>query len=98
MMEPHAYNVKMQEEMISEIEKNKPEIIVFVKVGLSWSERPDSPRKIFEWMPKYVDSRYDVVGLVEIYGDKKGEYYWDDAAKGKQPQSDQHLVVFKKKK
>ena len=35
MVEDHAYNLKMQEEMISEIENAKPSYIVFVNVSFS---------------------------------------------------------------
>ncbi len=97
MMEKQDYNVKMQEEMIREIEKNKPKFIVFVKVGLSWMEYPDSPRKIFEWMPQYIDKNYEMKGQIEVSNEHKGEFYWDEKATNRQPSSENHIVVFKRK-
>lgn len=97
MMEKQSYNVKMQEEMIKEIEEDKPKFIVFCKVGLSWMEYTDSPKNIFEWMPKYIDKNYEMVGQVEVSNSNTGEFFWDAKALGRQPQSENHIVVFRRK-
>lgn len=97
MMEKQSYNVKMQEEMIKEIEEDNPKFIVFCKVALSWMEYSDSPRNIFEWMPKYIDKNYEMVGQVEVSNSNTGEFFWDAKALGRQPQSENHIVVFRRK-
>lgn len=97
MMEKQSYNVKMQKEMIKEIEEDKPKFIVFCKVGLSWMEYTDSPKNIFEWMPKYIDKNYEMVGQVEVTNSNTGEFFWDAKALGRQPLSENHIVVFRRK-
>lgn len=77
LMEIHDQNLKMQEEMIAEIEKAKPLYLVLVNVNLSWLVRPDSPRRIFDWYRDYAPKYYDVVGLVDIPDRGPAAYYWD---------------------
>jgi 4-amino-4-deoxy-L-arabinose transferase-like glycosyltransferase len=53
LMEPQPFALKMQEEMIREIETAAPEFIVYVQGDTSWGRRPDSNPKIFNWWDGY---------------------------------------------
>ena len=64
-MESQPYAARMQGEMISEIETNKPEFLVFVSNPASWHTRPGSNRSIFDWFTKYSATNYDRVALVD---------------------------------
>jgi len=46
-MEPQPFALKMQHEMIAEIETNAPEFIVYSTIDSSWQRRPDSKPDIF---------------------------------------------------
>lgn len=71
LMESQPYAAQMQAEMISEIETNKPEFLVFVSNPASWHTRPGSDRSIFDWFTKYSGKFYERVALVdEISPDK----------------------------
>lgn len=96
LMEIHEYNLKMQEEMISEIEKNKPLFLVFCNVSYSWLTKPDSPKKIFEWYNKYATENYDIVGLVDIPGQGQSSFYWNEDAR-RNPKNQNSVWVFKRK-
>ena len=67
LMENQPYNKIMQDEMISEIEKEKPKFIIFCRVAFSWLARTESPKKIFEWADKYFVN-YNLVGITDIQG------------------------------
>jgi hypothetical protein len=97
LMEIHEYNLKMQEEMISEIEKNKPLFLIFVNVPFSWLSKPDSPKKIFEWYNKYASENYNVVGLVDIPNQGPSSFYWDADAQQHQPKNQNSVWIFKRK-
>ncbi|HEY4800480.1 MAG TPA: hypothetical protein VII99_15480, partial [Bacteroidia bacterium] len=96
LMEIHEYNLKMQEEMISEIERSKPLFFVFVNVAFSWLSQPKSPMKIFEWSQKYSTENYNLVGLVDIPGQGQSSIYWNEAANRK-PQNQNCMWIFKRK-
>jgi len=96
LMEIHEYNLKMQEEMISEIEKEKPLFLVFCNVPFSWLSKPNSPMKIFEWYNKYATENYNIVGLVDIPDQGQSSIYWNADAQ-RQPKNKNSVWVFKRK-
>ena len=96
-MEIHDYNLKMQDEMISEIEKNKPKFFVFCNVAFSWLTKPNSPMKIIEWGQKYSAENYDLVGLVDIPDRGLSTFYWNADAPQHKPTSQNSIWIFKRK-
>jgi hypothetical protein len=96
MMEIHDYNIKMQEEMISDIEREKPLYVVYANVRFSWLPRPESPMKIFEWYNSYIRKNYEVVGLIDMTNPQQSQYWWDESAKDKLPQGQEFLLVYKR--
>ena len=75
LMENHEFAVQMQNEMISEIEKAKPIMIIFFQVDTSWLFMPNSHMLLFDWFNSYQMSHYNPVGLIEIFKDKT-LYHW----------------------
>ena len=65
LMEPQPFALKMQHEMISDIETRKPEFVVFADNIMSWNRRPDSDPKIFNWWDSY-QTNYTLVGMADI--------------------------------
>ena len=81
LMENHDYNIKMQEEMISEIERNKPEIMVFMDIVTSWLPRPGSSELIFKWFEKYSKENYELAGFADLIPGFQTTYSWDNDIK-----------------
>ncbi|TAL61465.1 MAG: hypothetical protein EPN85_04795 [Bacteroidetes bacterium] len=96
LMEIHEYNLKMQEEMIAEIEKNKPLFLVFCNISMSWLSQKESPMKIFEWYGKYSQENYNIVGLVDIPDQGPSSIYWGADA-NRNPKNQNSVWVFKRK-
>jgi hypothetical protein len=63
--EPQPFALKMQHEMISDIETRKPEFVVFADNIMSWNRRPDSDPEIFNWWDSY-QTHYTLVGMADI--------------------------------
>ncbi len=66
LVEPQPANLRMQREMIAEIEAAAPKYLVFCDVPASWSASPGAPTDILQWFNRYAPAHYDVVGIVEI--------------------------------
>jgi 4-amino-4-deoxy-L-arabinose transferase-like glycosyltransferase len=64
LMESQPFATQMQYEMMSEIQTNKPEFLVYVKDADSWNARPSSDQTIFKWFSKY-STNYDKVLAVD---------------------------------
>lgn len=76
------YAGQMQHEMIAQIEKARPEYVVYVSQPLSWDSRYDfqtyKSSDVMAWMPKFLHESYSPVGLVLQKAET--EYLWDKAA------------------
>jgi hypothetical protein len=96
LMEPHRYSVRMQAEMIGELEAARPEYVVFVSLEWSWGFRPTSERRLLDWWTGY-RLNYDLVGIVDRSADEQPIYKWEGAVAGYQPGSPQHVLVFKRR-
>lgn len=97
LMESHDYALKMQKEMIEEIETARPKFLVFVSVPTSWLLRPRSERLIFRWFDDYQQKYYRKVGVVDILSRSPTIYLWDRSAVGYKPRSRFWLLVFQRK-
>jgi hypothetical protein len=97
LMEGHNYAAEMQKEMIGEIESAKPEFIVLVNVYTSWLAGSGSVQDIFTWFNSYVDNSYNLVGTIDIPASGQTVYRWNDQAIGRNPVSENWVVVFKKR-
>jgi hypothetical protein len=96
MMEPQPLARRMQEEMIQEIETAQPQYIVFVNIVTSWLPQ-NTERLIFQWLDRYVSTKYRRVGVADILSADRTEYRWDKDAEGYQPRSQTYLTVFQRK-
>jgi len=78
MMEPQPFALTMQNDMIRELETNRPEYIVFVNMASSWSRRPDSPVRIDDWWNAYSAQNYRLIGAADILTPERTEYHWEN--------------------
>ncbi len=97
LMEPQPYASMMQEEMMNEIEDGRPKYLVLVDIRTSWLARPSSDTRILEWMTRYWQACYDVVGVTDIVSNDTTIYRWDDEATGYEPQTEHRIYTLRRK-
>jgi hypothetical protein len=95
LMEEQKFASRMQQEMIGEIEKAKPEYVVKVMVPASWLRKTNSDTAILFWAEKYIRDDYRLVGVADVA--KTTTYHWDDAAEGYRPLSKYSVYLYKRK-
>lgn len=97
LVELNAPVERMQKEMIREIEAGKPEMLVLVKLPLSWLTTKESEKMIFDWMEKYSTEFYDTVGVLNFLPSGVSESHWGaDAAQYPTGQEDCVYVMKRK--
>jgi hypothetical protein len=98
LMEVQPFALHMQEELIAQVEKNKPAFVVFVWGMPSWLQRPDSEKKVFPWMGDFLNTYYDPVMVADIYPEKTS-WLLEKEAKDfiQKKESVQLVIVFKRK-
>ena len=96
LVEKQPYNEAMQNQMISEIEKNKPAYIVFCNVAYSWLVQPGTPKNIFDWGDKYFHQYYVPVGFADFFTNKGWQMYWGDDVKKRGGQPESTIIVFQR--
>ena len=97
LMEAHPFAHRMQEEMIAQLERARPRMLVLVSVDTSWTRREESSTAIFEWAARTVDAQYDRVGLIEIARDRPATFRWGDEARNAQPRTRSYVTVFERR-
>lgn len=97
LMEPQPYAAKMEAEMISEIETNKPEYLVYVSNPESWNPRPGSDLSIFGWFKRYSAAHYDRVALLDQVTWDKTVFVSGDDIKNYRLKGPEYVGIFKRK-
>jgi len=95
LMEEQKFASQMQQEMIGEIEKAKPEYVVKVMVPASWLRKTNSDTAILYWAEKYIRDDYRLVGVADV--GMTTTYHWDDAAEGYRPLSKYSVYLYKRR-
>ena len=73
LMEEHPFAAKMQAEMIGEIERTRPEYMIYIDDEFSWLPRRGSERRIFDWWKEYWAANMDLVLTLEVEeGNERG--------------------------
>ena len=94
LMEVQPYAEKMQQEMISEIERNRPEFMVLVNVPVSWLIRPGSSPRLLDWAQEYIPEHYQLDERVDIL--ENSQFRWGNDAVNSQPSSPYTVRIFKR--
>jgi hypothetical protein len=96
LMESQPYARMMQREFMKETEQSVPEFVVFVPFIRSWSWSPRSVPDLWEWIPQFLSSHYDRMGIVNIEGDRTS-FFWDENAQHAAP-ARLHIFVFRRRR
>ncbi len=68
---------EMQQELIREVENNRPAFLVYVTEQLSWLRQSGSPELIFDWLEPFASQNYDIVGRVDLDRRVASPFIWD---------------------
>jgi hypothetical protein len=94
-LENHANSIKMQQEMIAEVESTVPEILVDVHTIGSWKKEPTLP-DLYTWFENYATSNYEVIQVIDIISDEQQISKSGTAARKYLPTSPSFIRVFKR--
>ena len=97
LMEQQRYSVRMQEEMIDELNAGHPKYLVFVDVRNSWLGegqlfKPDE--KILAWSKRYLQECYELVGIADIPPSGPATFVWENVASYR-PHSDSIVYTYR---
>jgi hypothetical protein len=94
LMERQSNARAMQEEMIRQIEAEKPPYMVVVNVSVSWLVTKDSDMRLLDWYKRYARG-YEIVGVADIL--PEGTIYKWGADAEAQPQKTNTVQVLKRR-
>jgi hypothetical protein len=97
LMEDSSHAVKMQEEMIEEIERACPRFLVYVMIQTSWLSNDTSHKMLFDWFEQYQQKHYHMVGIIDIISSTQTIYRWGQNLIDYTPRSNNWLAVFERK-
>jgi len=93
MMEHQPFAVKMQNEMMRDVENVRPEYVVWVNEPASWILH-DLHNQVLDWWNVYAAKNYDIVGVVDMFPDR-AEYHWDVTSY--RPHSHSYIAICKRR-
>jgi len=97
LMEAQPNALKMQRQMMQEIEAAKPEYLVYVSYGFSWNFRSGSDRAILQWFDEYAGRLYQKVGIVQLYSGGTTAGVWGEAAEKMPAPGGNYIAVYQLK-
>jgi 4-amino-4-deoxy-L-arabinose transferase-like glycosyltransferase len=95
LMENHPYASKMQNEMIGEIERARPEYVLYVDDEYSWLPQGGSERRIANWWKGYWAANMDLVSTLKVEEGKERGTDLDRPAKDEP--TVKHILIFKRR-
>ncbi len=96
LVEAHPFSQRLQENMIAQIERERPRFMVLVNVDPSWTMRPNSSRLILDWAERTVNADYRPVAMAEITPGSPTVYRWGPEAAATAPRSRFYVVLFER--
>jgi 4-amino-4-deoxy-L-arabinose transferase-like glycosyltransferase len=93
----HKYTARMRDQMMRELQVNRPLYVVYVDVWDDWGP-PEGGPQLAEFLPRlraFMDESYEVVGLADI--GEPTRYVWGAAAQNYRPASSKVIYVLKRK-
>jgi hypothetical protein len=82
----HEKHKEWQEELINDVENNKPKYLIFFNHSVSWLYQKDADKKIFDWYNAFSKEHYQIVGLVDIVTPFQTNYVWENDLRTYKPQ------------
>ena len=98
LTERQKYTDQMRPQMIAEVERNRPEYLVYVDAWDSWGYQNSAAPHIvalFSWAKDYIGENYERVGVADLR--KSIHYVWNEPARTDAAPSGNAIYVFKRK-
>lgn len=97
LMEIQKFAKRMQDEMMSEVDRSNPKYIVMVSGSGSWIRRKGSELAIFDWLQKKVQAGYVPEGVVETLEDGTTKEAWGADALTYKPSTRNLITVYRRR-
>ncbi len=91
------YAIRMQQEMMKEVDSIPPRIIVFASSPYSWLSMPGLTDTLFSWFNRYLSvNRYEFIGIADIISPTETNFAWGRECISYKPVSDNTLRIFRR--
>ena len=90
--------VAMQEQMLGEVEKARPEYAVLVNLASSWAEQPDPDMSILDGFNGQLREQFQLAAWVKVYPDGRTEFQGTAPAGFAVPPTEKCLVYVYRRK
>lgn len=96
MMEPQPFARRMQEEFIADVERAKPNYLVFFGIPCSWGDDLKSDYHIFAWKNNYTSKFYNLVSVIDLLDINKILYVWGEDARKYSTVSQNSIFIYER--
>ncbi len=85
-----------QKEFIRDVEKARPEFVVFFNHPISLFVQQGADQTIFSWFNEYVSKGYKLIGIVEMADGQQSVYTWNEALVNFSPRTQNLIYIYQK--
>jgi hypothetical protein len=97
LMEDHDYAEAMQHELIADIERARPKVLVYCSDHRSWLANEQSSKSVIDWANEYVAAHYYQELRVESRGAAPSAFLSEFRDLNKQPRANRWIGVFRRR-
>ena len=84
LLERQKYAIRMQEQMVDELNASRPKYVVFVDIQDSWLGAPGQTfkpdEKFLSWSKRYLRDCYELAGIADIPPSGPATFVWENVA------------------
>lgn len=86
-----------QREFVKDVEKASPRYLIYFNHPISLFVQPNTDKYVFEWANKYVNEKYQLVGLCDMIEGQHATYLWREQIGNYKPVSQNVIYIYEKK-
>ncbi len=87
-----------QREFVADVEKAAPRYFIYFNHSISLNVQYFTDKYIFEWIDKYINDNYKLIGLVDMIEEQKSIYVWNNDMNNYKAKSKNTILIYELKK
>ncbi|MEO8085579.1 MAG: glycosyltransferase family 39 protein [Bacteroidota bacterium] len=97
LLENQKFAASMREQFYSEMEKSKPDIILYTSNEGTWYANPAIQEEMVKWMNSYRDTGFKRIALIDLPFNGETAYYWTEDTAIYPTNQENYIEIYKRK-
>lgn len=86
-----------QRDYAKSIEEMRPNYLIYLDHPISLLVQPNTDRYIFDWINKYINENYKLIGFVDMIDGQHSKYIWREELVNYKPEPNYNIFIYERK-